>query len=79
MTQPQSGWLDFKPLKGDEKSKGTSVPVTLPQGTTIRGSGFLWDNKFYLKIVTIFINYIKKISFLSDLTFWCGAAKTFSG
>jgi hypothetical protein len=54
------------------------VPVTLPQGTTIRGSGFLWDNKFYLKIVTIFINYIKKISFLSDLTFWCGAAKTFS-
>jgi hypothetical protein len=36
-----SGWLDFKPLKGGEKSKGTSVPVALPQGTIIRGSGFL--------------------------------------
>jgi hypothetical protein len=40
-----SGWLDFKPLKGGEKSKGTSVPVALPQGTTTRGSGFLEDNK----------------------------------
>jgi hypothetical protein len=39
-----SGWLDFKPLKKGEKSKGTSVPVALPQGTTIRGSGFLKDN-----------------------------------
>jgi hypothetical protein len=43
---PQSGWLDFKPLKGGEKSKDTSVPVALPQGTTTRGSGFLEDNKF---------------------------------
>jgi hypothetical protein len=45
VTQPQNGWLDFKPLKGGEKSKGTSVPVALPQGTTTRGSGFLEDNK----------------------------------
>ena len=44
MTQPQSGWLAFKPLKGGEKSKGTSVPVALPQGTTMRCSGFLEDN-----------------------------------
>jgi hypothetical protein len=42
---PQSGWLDFKPLKGGEKSKGTSVPVALLQGITTRGSGFLEDNK----------------------------------
>jgi hypothetical protein len=42
---PQSGWPDFKPLKGGEKSKDTSVPVALPQGTTTRGSGFLEDNK----------------------------------
>jgi hypothetical protein len=41
---PQSGWLDFKPLKGGEKSKDTSVLVALPQGTTMRGSGFLEDN-----------------------------------
>jgi len=33
---PLSGWLDFEPLKGGEKSKGTSVPVALPQGTTTR-------------------------------------------
>jgi hypothetical protein len=39
--QPQSGWLDFKPLKGGEISKSTSVPVALPQGTTTSGSGSL--------------------------------------
>jgi hypothetical protein len=42
---PQSGWLDFKPLKGGEKSKGTSVPVALPQETTMRVSGFLEDKQ----------------------------------
>jgi hypothetical protein len=57
---PQSGWLDFKTLKGGEKSKGTSVPVALPQGTTTRGNGFLEDNKdltfgnYTLKIIVIY-------------------------
>jgi hypothetical protein len=45
-----SGWLDFKPLKGGEKSKGTSVPVALPQGTIIKGSDFLEDNKNQSKL-----------------------------
>jgi hypothetical protein len=45
MTQPQSGWPDFKPLKGGEKSNDTSVSVALPQGTTTGGSGFLEDNR----------------------------------
>jgi hypothetical protein len=35
-TTRESGWFDFKPLKGGEKSKDTSVPVALPQGTTER-------------------------------------------
>jgi len=56
MTQPLSGWLDFKPLKGGEKSKGTSVPVALLQGETTRGSGFLEDNNWQTDFICIFKN-----------------------